>query len=293
MASTKVSEKLLQGGPFKSQLAPEMYAELSANPGEHLKGIFQVFKTVFTTLSDESQQFLDLGCGAGDFTREWILPSCQPCKRILAVDASTSMLEYAREKYPHEKVVYEHLDIDDDVSAFLKNHGTFQRVYSFNMLHWSRDLRRALAHITQLLAPGGECLLFFVARGFVFESFKELSRLEPWSKYANVLLQAVPKSHDIVNQKDQHAYLTEAIASAGLVPYTAEVLVRNVLPRRRIGAYQGMAEIANPLLSILRDDEKPALLDALSTHLPKWRESYSRGGGPVLSSRFLVHAVKP
>ncbi|KAH7942739.1 hypothetical protein HPB52_000688 [Rhipicephalus sanguineus] len=136
------------------------------------------------------------------------------------------MLKYAREKYAHEKIVYDHLDIDKDVSAFSKKHGGFQRVYSFKTLQWSQDLSCTLKNIAELLVPGGECLLFFFARTFLMESFKQMSRLEPWSKYADVLLRGVPKSHDIIDQKGQHAYLSAALSSAGLIPYTAEVLVK-------------------------------------------------------------------
>ncbi|XP_049273389.1 juvenile hormone acid O-methyltransferase-like [Rhipicephalus sanguineus] len=158
---------------------------------------YPIFKTTFATLSDESQQFLDIGCGTGDFTQKWILPSCEPCKRIVAVDASASMLKFAKEKYAHERIVYDYLDIDEDVTEFSKKYGSFQRVYSFKTLHWSRDLRSSLAGIAQLLVPGGECLLFFHARSFLFESFKELSRLEPWSRYAGVRVAVLRRSSTI------------------------------------------------------------------------------------------------
>ncbi|KAL1472766.1 hypothetical protein MTO96_039124 [Rhipicephalus appendiculatus] len=247
----------------------------------------------FATPSDESQQFLDIGCGTGDFTREWILPSCEPCKQIVAVDFSGSMLEYAKEKYAHEKIVYEQLDIDGDVSGFSKKYGTFQRVYSFKTLHWSRDLRRSLGSIAQLLVAGGECLLFFTARCFLFETFKELSRLEPWSKYADVLLRGVPESHDIFDQKEQRDYLSSALSSAGLVPYTVEVLARPLSARRPSGAFQELLEIANPLFALLGEEERTALLEALSKHLPQWHDVYCKKGAPNLFSWFLVHARKP
>ncbi|KAH7952009.1 hypothetical protein HPB52_016784 [Rhipicephalus sanguineus] len=96
------------------------------------------------------------------------------------------MLKYARENYASEKIVYDYLDMDEDVSPFLKKYGAFQRVYSFKTLQWSQDLSCALRNIAALLVPGGECLLFFFARTFLMESFKQMSLLEPWSKYADV-----------------------------------------------------------------------------------------------------------
>ncbi|KAL1478626.1 hypothetical protein MTO96_016062 [Rhipicephalus appendiculatus] len=289
MSSTSTDENPVEAGPFQSALAPEIYAEKNVHYNNDSKEIIQLFKMTFTTPSDESQQFLDIGCGTGDFTLEWILPSCEPCKRIVAVDCSASMLEYAKEKYAHEKIVYEHLDIDEDVTGFLSKYGTFQRVYSFKTLHWSRDLHHSLGNIVQLLVPGGECLLFFIARGFLFESFKQMSRLQPWSKYADVLLQAVPKSHDIVDQKNLRDYVSSALSSAGLVPYTSEVLIR-AFP---IDAFQKLARIANPLFTLLSEEEKTAFLETLSTHLPEWFDLYCKRGGPTMMSAFLVHARKP
>ncbi|KAH7944025.1 hypothetical protein HPB52_014527 [Rhipicephalus sanguineus] len=89
------------------------------------------------------------------------------------------MLHYGREKYAHEKILYQYLDIDDDVKGFSKKYGTFQRVYSFKTLHLSRDLHRSLGNIAKLLSPGGECLLYFTTRCSLYECFKEMSSLEP------------------------------------------------------------------------------------------------------------------
>ncbi|XP_037523620.1 juvenile hormone acid O-methyltransferase-like [Rhipicephalus sanguineus] len=293
MALNSMEENKLDAVPFRSVLAPEMYAERNAHTCDLSLDLFQVYKMAFRTPSDESQQFLDIGCGPGDFMRNWILPSCEPCKRIVAVDSSISMIEYAKKNYAHEKILYEHLDIDNDVSAFSKKHGAFQRVYSFKTLHWSRDLHRCLGNIAQLLSRGGECLLYFHARSFLFESFKELSHLEPWTKYADVLLRAVPKSHNIVNRRSLQDYLYSALSSAGLVPYTAEVLVSQQCVQSKNPGTDGLYQIGNPLFSLLDDEERPAFVDALSRHLNEWHDLYCRSGGQNVFSAFLVHAVKP
>ncbi|KAL1481132.1 hypothetical protein MTO96_050433 [Rhipicephalus appendiculatus] len=55
----------------------------------------------------KNQQFLDIGCGTGDFTRDWLLPRCPPCRRLVAVDASEEMLSYARVNSAHPDIEYE------------------------------------------------------------------------------------------------------------------------------------------------------------------------------------------
>ncbi|KAL1478627.1 hypothetical protein MTO96_016063 [Rhipicephalus appendiculatus] len=161
----------------------------------------------FSTPSDESQQFLDIGCGTGDFTLEYILPTCQPCRRIVAIDYSEPMLKHARKNHAHEKIVYEYLDIDNDVSGFLKKHGAFQRVYSSKTLQWSRDLPCALRNIADLLVPGGECLLFFYARNFLMDSFKEISRLEPLVKICGCFFQIANALYSLLSEHEKPAFL--------------------------------------------------------------------------------------
>ncbi|KAL3205162.1 hypothetical protein MRX96_040867, partial [Rhipicephalus microplus] len=276
----------MEAVPFRSVLAPAMYAERNHSTHGISSDIFQLYKMAFRASGDESHQFLDIGCGPGDFTLNCILPTCEPCKRIVAVDSSFSMIEYAKQHYAHEKIVYDTFDIDSDVSPFKKKYGAFQRVYSFKTLHWSRDLHHCLGNIAQLLTPGGECLLYFHARTFLFESFKELSHLEPCTKYAErskghqpvtnfycnlflplfmfsmFFLRAVPKSHNMVNRRSQEDYLYSALSSAGLVPSTAEVLVSPHSIQSENPATDGLYQIANPF-------------------------------GENVFSAFLVHAVKP
>lgn len=283
----------MEAVPFRSVLAPAMYAERNHSTHGISSDIFQLYKMAFRASGDESHQFLDIGCGPGDFTLNCILPTCEPCKRIVAVDSSFSMIEYAKQHYAHEKIVYDTFDIDSDVSPFKKKYGAFQRVYSFKTLHWSRDLHHCLGNIAQLLTPGGECLLYFHARTFLFESFKELSHLEPCTKYAEVLLRAVPKSHNMVNRRSQEDYLYSALSSAGLVPSTAEVLVSPHSIQSENPATDGLYQIANPLFSLISDEEKPAFLGTLSRHLNEWHDLYCKKSGENVFSAFLVHAVKP
>ncbi|KAG0417209.1 hypothetical protein HPB47_005792 [Ixodes persulcatus] len=125
---------------------------------------------------DENQQFLDIGLGNREFTRQDLLLRCLPCRRIVAVDLAQSTLDKARESFSHPKIEYNFLDIGKDVSGFLGQYGQFDRVYSFGALQWT-DQEVSLKNIEKLLTPGGECLLVYSA---------QMVQKEPWTNYAKV-----------------------------------------------------------------------------------------------------------
>ncbi|KAH9384435.1 hypothetical protein HPB48_026442 [Haemaphysalis longicornis] len=96
------------------------------------------------------------------------------------------MLKLAAEKYPHPKIHHKQLDIIGDVDKFVRAEGQFQRVYSFLMLQWVRDQRRAMANVEKLLLPGGECLLMFERNLHFFDLFVAMMNSPRWAKYAHV-----------------------------------------------------------------------------------------------------------
>ncbi|KAH7965359.1 hypothetical protein HPB49_006452 [Dermacentor silvarum] len=127
------------------------------------------------------------------FIKVCFLTGVPPCRRIVAVDFSPKMLEFAKKHFPHPRIEYKQLDIGHDVDNFLAEHGTFQRVYSLRTLHWAKDQARAFSNIARLMAPGGECILLFLGRCDTFDFMRRMAQLEPWTKY----------SHDVPYKK-QH-----------------------------------------------------------------------------------------
>ena len=82
---------------------------------------------------------LDIGCGDGDTTVNLLLKKMPPdCGVLMAVDRSPEMLKYASKRYPHNNVVYQHMDIGfADVE---KKHGkVYNHLFSFNCIHWIQD----------------------------------------------------------------------------------------------------------------------------------------------------------
>ncbi|KAL1442901.1 hypothetical protein MTO96_030560, partial [Rhipicephalus appendiculatus] len=143
----------------------------------------------FSRDPDETQQFLDVGCGIGDLTRDELLPRCLPCRRIVGVDVSGEMVAHAERHFRHDKLEYAKLDIasDEDVTQFVDEYGLFDRVYSFNCLVWVRDQERALKNVARLLKPRGECLLVFHASMHALDVNRSLVETKRWSKYHHLV----------------------------------------------------------------------------------------------------------
>jgi trans-aconitate 2-methyltransferase len=90
---------------------------------------------------------LDAGCGTGKVTAD--LVERLPRGRVIAVDASPSMVEQARERLPDRVDVRRadllELDLDEEVDAVLST-ATF---------HWIADHDRLFARLRAALRPGG------------------------------------------------------------------------------------------------------------------------------------------
>ncbi|KAK8761145.1 hypothetical protein V5799_027587 [Amblyomma americanum] len=224
------------------------------------------------------------------------------------------MVEYAREHFAHPKIEYRQMDIGLDVTDFLAEHGAFQRVYSLRTLHWLKDQALAFANISRLMAPGGECLLTFLGRCDIFEFFRRMAKLAPWTKYSDrarrcflrrrageqsgkgrithkVLEGAVPKSHDIVDAAEMKSYMQNLFRSTGLVIITLDIQQRETSFLNTENATE-MFLMANPVLPILPEDEKAAFIADARKHVPAWRSAYYEKSA-LPFAYYSVHAYKP
>jgi trans-aconitate 2-methyltransferase len=91
---------------------------------------------------------LDAGCGSGRVTR--MLLERLPAGRVVAVDASPSMIEKAREALPAERCEFHvqnlaELELPEPVDAAFSN----------AVFHWITDHDALFSHIHSALRPGG------------------------------------------------------------------------------------------------------------------------------------------
>ncbi|XP_065307575.2 juvenile hormone acid O-methyltransferase-like isoform X2 [Dermacentor albipictus] len=234
----------------------------------------------------EKMQFLDVGCGTGDFTRECLLPRCQPCRRIVGTDWSLDMIKYAKRHSDHAKIHYQQLDISADVTDFLAINGPFHRIYSFYCLHWVKNQDAALKNIASLLKPEGECLLLFPASNPATAGWKLLAKMDRWAKYSKKLLAYIAPCEDMVEKQEQIDYMRSLLDDAGLTPSIF------VIPR--MATFDGWTEkdiiglhmSILPIRQLVSDDELDQLRADVTAIV---RELH---GPQTDSSRFRMYIIK-
>lgn len=222
--------------------------------------ILDGFHEAFRRCEDEEQQqYIDIGCGPGSFTLKYLLPRCLPCRRLVAVDKRETMLKLAAEKYSHPNIEYKQLDIVGDVGDFVRTEGHFQRVYSFLMLQWVRDQRRAMLNVEKLLAPGGECLLIFERSLHFFDLFVAMMNSPRWEKYAHVVQDLIPATRTITDVVSLRKYTSDLVKSTKMVPLACEVFS---FPTAKLWEKEKMIESFlsfNPVYALLNNKEKVEL----------------------------------
>jgi ubiquinone/menaquinone biosynthesis C-methylase UbiE len=95
---------------------------------------------------------LDAGCGDGSVSRRFLAHN-----HVTFLDVSAGMLAEAAKAIPPEYVPHAELVHAGLLEATF--HTQFDIIVCFGVLAYIEDTERAIAHLAELLAPGGRCLL--------------------------------------------------------------------------------------------------------------------------------------
>ncbi|XP_077486120.1 uncharacterized protein LOC144097251 isoform X2 [Amblyomma americanum] len=165
-------------------LGTEAYLELEARVyKENLRALNMVrFVEPSTATSSGERQYLDVGCGPGNFTKEVLLPRIRKtCSRIVAVDRCPQTVNYAMKNFAHRRIVHDVLDVEhNDSGVILQKYGAFDRLYSFLTFHYVADVARAYANVAKLLREGGECLVFSIVSADAIDAWDESYQMHEW-----------------------------------------------------------------------------------------------------------------
>lgn len=266
-------------------LSPQLYTSANAFQKRDNLLVLDLLNMAFRRAPSEDQQFLDIGCAAGDFTRDVLMPRCSPCRRIVATDVSSSMIAYAKCNFTHPYITYDILDLSQDVSPFVERYGRFDRVYSFFCLHWIHDQIGALRNTRKLMAPEGECLLYFCARTPSYTLWREFARMDRWKDVLSNVENFIPPSHDA---KDLLSYLEHILAASELKPHTCEVL-RNVWTFPTEQDIAGAISAVLPVAEGASVHEVQELAKAMTAEVVL-RSRKSLGGFSAAFDAYVVHA---
>lgn len=129
---------------------------------------------------DES--VLDIGCGDGKVTAG--IAARVPNGKVLGIDLSREMVEFARTKYPNHD--YPNLTFQQKDASRLDFQDKFDVVVSFACLHWVKDHIPVLEGIRRSLRTSGRILLQFGGKrnaGEILDITEDLIRTDEWSVY--------------------------------------------------------------------------------------------------------------
>ncbi|KAH6927178.1 hypothetical protein HPB50_000141 [Hyalomma asiaticum] len=130
----------------------------------------------------DGDHHLDIGCGPGTFTRDYLVPLTLPCTTLVAIDNDPSMISFAKKHSAHKNIVYSVFEFGvSDVEEILNAYGHFDRIYSFLCFHYVKDQPKAYEDIAQLLNPErGECLVTSAVACEPVDAWLEMHLMERW-----------------------------------------------------------------------------------------------------------------
>lgn len=164
-----------------------------------------------TPFFDGTKSLLDVGCGDGKLAAH--LAKRFPSITVIACDVSASMIAFASKRFPPQH--YPNLHFIQKDACHLDFQEKFDRVISFNCLHWIKKQKNALRQIHASLKPGGKAFLVVAQKSseddlqkvcrnlilsskwiFSFITFRHTHSFHTKKEYTQIL----QKEHFIVDQ---------------------------------------------------------------------------------------------
>ncbi|XP_031369307.1 juvenile hormone acid O-methyltransferase [Apis dorsata] len=163
-------------------------------------------------MSEMKGKCLDIGCGPGIVTKELILPNLSPEAKLVGMDISKPMIEYAKKMYhDDERLSFQLLDIET-MDLPKDTFDQFNNVLSFYCLHWCQNFRKAFDNIYKLLRPGGKGLFMLLSWNDGFDVYKKLYANPRYRPYMQDTERYIPVFHEC---KDRRINLRKILETTG------------------------------------------------------------------------------
>ncbi|KAB0789997.1 hypothetical protein PPYR_04978 [Photinus pyralis] len=159
----------------------------------------------------ENCKILDVGCGPGNVTYDYILPKLpRSTKEIIGIDISPDYIKYAELHYgKHPIFAYKLMDIvNGDVPNEYEQH--FDYVVSFLCFQQFSNHKAAFEKIKRMLKSGGEMLCYFPTSTKSTELFTFLAKQQKWNQYlCNYEMHCSPYKDSVDVESDVRRFLTD------------------------------------------------------------------------------------
>lgn len=160
---------------------------------------------VFKWRADGCDSALDAGCGSGDVTFEVLLPFLPATfRRVVGVDISKEMVEFAQKKYVHPKLSFQEFNLNVELEKQpLKDAEPFDHIFSFYAIHWIRNQKLCMQNFHKLLLPGGDMFLLFLGQHPAYDVYVEQSKDSRWAKHMTDADQRMSPYHYSKNPEEE------------------------------------------------------------------------------------------
>ncbi|XP_065206423.1 juvenile hormone acid O-methyltransferase-like [Planococcus citri] len=143
--------------------------------------LLQEFKSKIKWSS--KQKIIDIGCGPGDTTCNYLLPLIPRDAELLAIDMSETMIGLAKSQYwTDPRLNFEVLDVTKP-KIVEKYESNFDTVFSFYCLNWIPDQQSAMKNMYSVLKSDGEILVILVVDCPNYPLHELLAASPKWSPY--------------------------------------------------------------------------------------------------------------
>lgn len=156
---------------------PELYTQVNKIQRRDAQEMLEDFAGKIGWRLDGNDSILDAGCGSGDVTVDILLPVLpKNFHRLVGIDISKQMIDYARKTQIHPKLSFEQFDLCTDLEKHpLTNLQQFDHIFSFYTFHRVPDKTMCIKNFNKLLGTNGDLLLLFAGNHPIYDAYKEQS----------------------------------------------------------------------------------------------------------------------
>ncbi|XP_011064518.1 PREDICTED: uncharacterized protein LOC105152121 [Acromyrmex echinatior] len=188
---------------------PRIYSECDKVQKNRISSIIEEFSEDLMNICGKC---MDIGCGPGNITKDFLLPSLDSNAQIIGTDISENMVKYANKTFGDKKrLQFKILDIE--TKNLPKEYiSEFDHIFSFQTLQWCKNIRQAFENIYQMLKPNATMLVYVIASHDIFEILK---LLEQDTRFAQYIPNSMKNISPYQESKNARKELRELLQNVG------------------------------------------------------------------------------